>query len=365
MNAEEIKERSKAIEDFSFMKIGQELKLDMIAIRAASGDPERFASTVKLVTENSNLPLILCSNQSEQLKSALETSGVDKRRPLLYTATIENWMEVAELAKNYDCPLSVSSNDLDTLTSLISSLESLGLKDIVIDSGTQLDGSFLRSTVNNLVMLRRSGIKKVKSLGYPILCIPASVWALDNPDPITTSYKECYMASLLLNRYADVMIMHTLEFWSLLPVVTLRQSIFTDPRKPVSVDSTLKVFGKPNENSPVLVTTNFALTYYTVANDIESSGIVCYLLVVDSEGLAVEVGVSGGQFTASGINDLIGSSEISKKVKHKRIVIPGKAARLKGEIEDTTGWEVLTGPQDSSQIKDFLKKNWVTSVPRT
>ncbi|MCP8322410.1 MAG: acetyl-CoA synthase subunit gamma, partial [archaeon] len=184
------------------------------------------------------------------------------------------------------------------------------------------------------------------------------VWMGEKQDPITASYKEAYMASLFMNRYADLIIMHTLEVWSLLPVVTLRQNIYTDPRKPVSVESGLRTIGKPDEKSPVLLTTNFSLTYYTVANDLESTGINCYLLVLNTEGLAVEVSVAGGQFNPSNVKDLFSSSEIEKTVKHKKLIIPGMAARLKGDIEDSTNWEVIVGPRDSSQIKSFLAKYW-------
>jgi acetyl-CoA decarbonylase/synthase complex subunit gamma len=146
-----------------------------------------------------------------------------------------------------------------------------------------------------------------------------------------------------------------------LPVVTVRQALYTDPRKPVSVESGVKEIGTVNESSPVLVTTNFALTYYTVANDIESSGVNCYLIVADTEGLAVEVGVAGGQFNATKINDALSTSKLSEKINHKKMVIPGRAARLKGDIEDTTGWEVMIGPQDSSEIGGFIKKQWETA----
>jgi len=362
LTADEIKKRCNDIENFSLNKIGQILTLDLIAIRSASGDTEKFASVVKLVSENTKLPLILCSEDPNVIKVALKIDGIAEKRPLIYAATKDNWKEIGVLAKTHNCPVVASAiNDLDTLVSISSTLELMGLKDIVLDPGTLVEGNYLKDTVNNLVMLRRSALKKIKGLGYPIFCVPAVVWATENPDPITTAYRESIIASLLLSKYVDIMIMHTIEIWAMMPVVTLRQSIYTDPRKPVSVDAILKLIGSPNESSPVLITTNFALTYFTVANDIESSGIDCYLLVVDAEGLAVEVGVAGGQLTAAGINDLIISSGVANKVNHKRMVIPGKAARLKGDIEDVTGWEVMVGPQDSSQIGDFLNKYWKTS----
>ncbi len=361
MSADEIKSRCASTANFSMVKMGQTLRLDMIAVRAASGDVERFASTVKLVMDVCKLPLILCSLDHKALKAALETEGVSERRPLLYAANKENWREVGEIAKKYNCPVVVSSpNDMDTLLSIASTLESTGLKEIALDPGTLVEGGLLKDTVNNLVMLRRAGIRKVKSLGYPLLCVPAVVWATENPDPAVTAYRESYLSSLMIDRFADVIIMHTLDTWALLPVVTLKQSVYTDPRKPVSVDAGLKELGTVNKKSPVLMTTNFALTYYTVANDVESSGVNCYLIVADTGGLAVEVGVAGGQLTATGINEIMTSTGVADKVSHKRLVIPGRAARLKGEIEDATGWEVLIGPQDSSEIKDFLNKYWET-----
>jgi len=359
MSADEIRKRVSEIEGFTFVKMGQELRLDLIALRGASGDPERFASAATLITRVSKLPLILCSYSSDMLKTALEAEGVAERRPLIYAATRENWRDVAELAKRYGCPLAIyAPHNLDLLTSLSSTLQSMGVRDIVLDPGSSVEGGSLKDTVNNLVMLRRAGLRKAKALGYPVMCVSASVWAADNPDPVAASYRESYIASLFLNRYASLIIMHTLDIWALLPVVTLRQAIYTDPRKPVSIDPGLREFGNVGEKSPVMLTTNFALTYYTVANDLESSGVEGYLLVLNTEGLSVETSVAGGQFTSAGVKDLIESSGVEKRVRHRRLVIPGKAARLKGDIEDTTGWDVLIGPQDSSEIKDFLGKHW-------
>jgi acetyl-CoA decarbonylase/synthase complex subunit gamma len=146
--------------------------------------------------------------------------------------------------------------------------------------------------------------------------------------------------------------------WSLLPNVILRQNIYTDPRKPVAVGAGLKVFGNPDENSPVMFTTNFALTYYTVANDIESAGVNAYLLVIDTEGIAVDSAVAGRKLTAEKVADAIKASGIEGKVKHRKLIIPGKSARLSGEIEELSGWQVLVGPRDSSGIPKFLQEKW-------
>jgi len=163
---------------------------------------------------------------------------------------------------------------------------------------------------------------------------------------------------MLIVRYADLLIMHSDEGWALLPNVILRQNMYTDPRKPVAVEPGVKTFGRPDENSPVLMTTNFALTYYTVALDIESAGVDCYLIVVDTEGLAVDCSVAGRKLTADKVAEALRKTKIEEKVKHRKLIIPGKAARLSSEIQELSGWEVLVGPQDSSGIPSFLREQW-------
>jgi acetyl-CoA decarbonylase/synthase complex subunit gamma len=171
-------------------------------------------------------------------------------------------------------------------------------------------------------------------------------------------WREACLASLLTVRFADIIILHSVDGWSLLPNVVLRQNIYTDPRKPVAVEPGLKIFGNPNENSPVMFTTNFALTYYTVASDVESANVNAYLLVVDTEGIAVDSAVAGRKLTAEKIAEAIKKSGIEDKVMHRKLIIPGKATRLSVEIEELSGWQVLVGPSDSSGIPKFLQNNW-------
>jgi acetyl-CoA decarbonylase/synthase complex subunit gamma len=163
---------------------------------------------------------------------------------------------------------------------------------------------------------------------------------------------------MLIVRYADLLIMHGDEGWALLPNVILRQNLYADPRRPVAVEPGMKSFGKPNESSPVLMTTNFALTYFTVASDIETAGVDCFLIVVDTEGLAVDCSVAGRKLTADKVAEALKKTTVEEKVKHRKLVIPGKAARLSGEIEELSGWKVLVGPQDSSGIPSFLREQW-------
>jgi acetyl-CoA decarbonylase/synthase complex subunit gamma len=358
MSEEEIFDRAKRVEQFKFGYIGQTLKLDMIAVRSTSNDPDRFEATVRRVVENTNLPLILCSLNSNVLEAGLKV--VSKCRPLLYAATKENWKEMAELALLYECPLTVfAPNDLKLLKSLTKTLLEYGVGDLVLDPGTfPSDG--LASTLNNFTMIRRAACKRGDELlGFPLIGVPMVAWMEKGEAPEEIAkWREAYLAVMLIVRFADIIIMHGIDGWSLLPTVILRQNIYTDPRKPVAVEPSLKAFGTPDENSPVMFTTNFALTYYTVASDIESAKLNAYLLVVDTEGIAVDSAVAGRKLTAEKVASAIRASGIENKVIHRKLIIPGKSARLSGEIEELSGWQVLVGPKDSSDIPKFLQEKW-------
>lgn len=358
MSEEELLNRVKRAEQFSYEYIGYTLKLDMIAVRSTSGDPEKFKAAVKKVIENTKLPLILCALNPNVAEAGL--MAAPKARPLLYAATVDNWRDMAELALMYNCPLVVSApNDLDMLMSLAKTLQAYGVQDLVLDPGTFADEG-LADTLNNFTMLRRAACKAGEELaGFPLMGVPMVAWMNkgDLAEEIV-KWREAYLAAMLIVRYADVLVLHSTDGWSLLPNAVLRQNIYTDPRKPVAVEAGLKVFGTPDENSPVLFTTNFALTYYTVASDIENSKLNAYLIVVDTEGSAVDSGVAGRKLTAEKVADAIKATGIEKKVKHRKLIIPGKASRISGEIEELTGWKVQVGPRDSSEIPKYLQEKW-------
>ena len=189
------------------------------------------------------------------------------------------------------------------------------------------------------------------------MSVPLVAW-LTHKDPVEASYWEAVIACIFIIKYADIMILHGLEPHSLIVERTLVENIYTDPRKPVSVEPGLRIIGSPNENSPLFVTTNFALTYYTVESDISSSKIDSYLLVIDTGGLGVESAVAGGQLSADAVKDALERFEVEEKVKHKTMVLPGLAARISGETEDKTGWRVLVGPKDSGMIPRWMEKSW-------
>lgn len=358
MPEKEVVDRVQKTDNFSFEYIGNTLKLDMIAVRCTSEDADKFKACVKKVSETTTLPMILVT-----LNPAVAEAGLmaaPKARPLLYAANAQNWKDMAELAIMYDAPLVASSpNDLSGLVSLAKTLQEYGVKDIVLDPGTFANEG-LADTINNFTMLRRAATKGGEELaGLPLLGVPMVAWMSkgETADDLI-KWREAYIASMLVVRYADAIVLHGNDGWSLLPLAVLRQNIYTDPRKPVAVEPGLKVFGTPDENSPVMFTSNFALTYYTVASDIESSKTNAYLIVVETEGSAIDSGVAGRKLTAERVADAIKASGVESKVKHRKIISPGKASRISGEIEELSGWKVLVGPRDSSEIPKYIIDKW-------
>ncbi len=358
MSDSDFLERIKKTENFSYEYIGYTLKLNMIAIRSTSNDADKFKAAVKKAVENTALPLILCSLNSNVLEAGL--MAAPNAKPLLYAATMDNWKDVAELALMYNCPLVVSApNDLSLMFSLAKTLTAYGVENLVLDPGT-FTGDGLSDTLNNFTMLRRAACKNGEELaGFPLMGVPMVAWSEkgEAADEIV-KWREAWLAGMLIVRYADVLILHETDGWALLPNAVLRQNIYTDPRKPVAVEPGLKVFGTPDENSPVFFTTNFALTYYTVASDIESSKMNAYVVVVDTEGSAVDSGVAGRKLTADKVAEALKASGLEGKVKHKTLIIPGKASRISGEIEEASGWKVLVGPRDSSEIPKYIIDKW-------
>jgi acetyl-CoA decarbonylase/synthase complex subunit gamma len=350
--------RVKSTEDFSYEYIGNTLKLDMVAVRSTSGEPEKFKAVVKKVSENTALPMILCALNPNVMEAGL--MAAPKARPLIYAATTENWKDMAELALMYNCPLAISApNDLNTLVSLAKTALNYGVEDLVLDPGTFLNEG-LADTINNFTMLRRAACKGGEELaGFPLMGVPMVAWLNkgETADEII-KWREAHTAGMLIVRYADLLVMHANDGWALLPNTVLRQNIYTDPRKPVAVAPGLKEFGAPDEKSPVFFTSNFALTYYTVASDIESSKTNAYLIVVETEGSAIDSGVAGRKLTAERVADAIKESGVENKVKHHTIIIPGKASRISGEIEELSGWKVQVGPRDSSEIPKYLVEKW-------
>ncbi|MBN2013963.1 MAG: acetyl-CoA decarbonylase/synthase complex subunit gamma [Candidatus Altiarchaeota archaeon] len=357
MPEEEILDRIKLVKDFSVERAGMRLSLDGVSVRSASNKDYRFRKALELVSENFSGPLILCSFKPEVLRDGLELVG--SRRPLLYAADSENWSAVLKLARKYDTAFVVYSPTVEGLSSLSKRIISEGFSNLILDPGIDVRDDGLARTVNKFTLLRKAALDGVGELGFPLMASTASVWMRGCGDE-SKPYLESTIASLLLHRFASLFIVHSIERWSLLPLLILRSNIYGDPRVEPTVEPKLYEIGEPNEFSPVLLSTNFTLTYFSVSDDLRRSGVSCFLLIIDSGGLAATVAVAADKLSVEAISRALEKSRLSERVNHKKLIIPGVMESLKEELERRTGWDVIVGPQDSSQLGVFLGKEWST-----
>jgi acetyl-CoA decarbonylase/synthase complex subunit gamma len=268
------------------------------------------------------------------------------RKPLIYAATKETVDKMASLAKEYGCPLAVKGNGLDEVSELTTKLTAEGLKNLVIDSGERS----VRKAFEDQIFIRRGALlKKYKPLGFPTIALP-----FEMTDDLV---KETLIASMFVAKYGGIVVLSDIQGHSLFPLLLARMNIYTDPQRPMATSPGIYEIGGPNENSPVLVTSNFSLTYFIVSGEIETSRVPAWLVVVDTEGLSVLTAWAAGKFVGDVVGMSLKKSGIMDKVTHKKVVIPGYAAAISGDLEEELGdWEVLIGPRESAHIPAYLKE---------
>jgi acetyl-CoA decarbonylase/synthase complex subunit gamma len=252
---------------------------------------------------------------------------------------------MGSLAMDTGLPLAVKAGDIDELISLSDKLTGMGLKDLVLDSGSR----DLKKSFEDQVVIRRAPLKAGnRSLGFPTITFPCEM--ADNLD------METVIASMLIAKYAGIVVLSDFKGESIFPLLLERLNIFTDPQRPMTVTEGIYEIGGPDENSPLLVTTNFSLTYFIVSGEIEGSRIPSWLLIMDTEGLSVMTAWAAGKFSGDMVGMFIKKCGIADKIAHKKVIIPGYAAAISGEMEEELpDWEILIGPRDASLLPKFLK----------
>jgi acetyl-CoA decarbonylase/synthase complex subunit gamma len=361
----DLEETIKYLTDLKLERIGDVLTLDGVALRNVSGDKEQLKLAANTIAENSNLPIMLCTFNPENLLYAAEAIKVKK--PLLYAATKESWEQIGKFAVQNGLPVAIYSNDLDELMSLSATLQKLGVKEIVLDSGTFFGLGSLSTTYDNIMQLRTSAINKEDvNAGWPVMGVPAVYWNQgnvgDDKELWEHQFQEIIMGAVMESIDTNLIVLHTgqkkEEVWALLALMTLRQSVFSDPRIYPAVDAGIYKIGEPDEMAPIFVTSNYRMTKIPVEQDLQGANLNCWLLVVDTEGIGIESAVAGGQFNAGGIAEAVKEFKAFDQVNHRVLVIPGMAARLSGALEDEADAFVVVGPRDSSGIPKFMDSQW-------
>ncbi len=339
----EIKSRLERFSQLQFERVGLTLRPDLVAVKDESGNAATFAATAAKVKQSTEAPIILMSASADNLGAALKECA--DRKPLLYGANKDNLDKVAALAKANGCPVGVKASSLDETAELTAKLNQAGVNDIVIDSGARK----VKQAFQEQVMIRGSAlVKKFKPLGYPTITFPSEM----TNDPM----KEAVIASMFVAKYGGIVVLSDLQGEVLFPLAVERMNIYTDPQRPLATTAGIYEIGGPNENSPVLITSNFSLTYFIVSGEIENSKVPSWLLVMDTEGLSVMTAWAAGKFVADAIAPFVKKTGIADKIKHKKLIIPGYAAVEAGGLEEElAGWQIMVGPRDGAHIPAYLK----------
>jgi acetyl-CoA decarbonylase/synthase complex subunit gamma len=336
---EAIKGKVAPADEYEVDYVGIKLSMGGFAIQANGGD---FAAAVNAVREVSHRPMILLGDP-DSLRLGLEKLKGEKT--LIGLATDQNWQAMAALAKEFDVPLAVQAGSTDEMVALVEKIQGLELKDLVL-APTQrgFEGTLKANTI-----MRRMALKKTyRPFGYPIINFPGDVG---------DSGLELMLAAQAIGKYGSFIVLDDFKPDMVYPLLVLRENIYTDPQKPIQVTPGLYEINDPTPEDPVLVTTNFSITYFSVANEVEGSGLPAWLMVADSEGMSVLTGWAAGKFDSERIAKSIKTFNVPDKVTRKRLVIPGHVAVLSGELEEELpGWEIRVGPREAVDIPKFMKE---------
>jgi acetyl-CoA decarbonylase/synthase complex subunit gamma len=343
MSDADVDKKLAAFKDLRYDRVGVQLAADLIAVKSETGDALKFEKLVQKAS-TAECGLILMSENTDVTAAGLK--HVSAKKPLLYAATKSNADAMGKLALDNKCPVAVKGSTIDDVIELTQKLSGMGIKEIVIDSGSRN----MKKAFEDQVVIRRSAVKNTfRPLGYPTIVFPCEMTKDFN--------EETLIASTFIAKYAGIVVLSDLRGESLFPLLVERMNIFTDPQRPMATEQGIYPINSPNENSPVMITTNFSLTYFIVSGEIEGSRQPAWLLIMDCEGLSVLTAWAAGKFVADAIGAFVKKCGIADKVKHRSLVIPGYSASISGELEEELpDWKITIGPREAAHIPAFLKQ---------
>jgi acetyl-CoA decarbonylase/synthase complex subunit gamma len=343
MDDAEVDARLKKVTELVYERVGLTIGANLVALKSETGDAAKFAALAGKAKSAGNFNIILMSEKPDVLAAGAKACA--EKKPLLYAATKDNIDAVAALAKETGCPVAVKAAGLEELAALTEKLAAAGLKNIVIDSGSRS----VRQVLEDQVIIRGAALnKKFRALGYPTIVFPCEMTG----DPM----KESLIAAMFVAKFAAIVVLSDFKGESLFPLLVTRLNIYTDPQRPLATKQGIYEINNPNENSPLMVTSNFSLTYFIVSGEIENSKVPSWLYVKDTEGLSVMTSWAAGKFSADIIGPAVLKSGITDKIKHRKLIIPGLIAAESGGLEEEMkGWEILVGPRDAANLTPYLK----------
>ncbi len=331
----------KAIKEYELDRVGELLAIDAVAVTGKSSDPATFAALAKKAHDVTGLPIILTSCETAVLTAGAE--AVKGSRSVIACATPDTADELVGVAQDNGHALAVTAPDLDALTALTTKIKDGGFNDLILNFQTySLAEQFQTNSIARRAALRDS----YKPLGYPSLNFVQATGFLEETVAVVNE----------ISKYGGICVLPTFDPAQLVTLMSLRQNVYTDPQKPIQVEPKVYPIGEPTADSPVFVTTNFSLTYFIVAGEIENSGASAWLVIPECEGMSVLTAWAAGKFSGSYIAKYVKEFGLEEMVTTREIIIPGYVAQISGELEESLpGWKVVVGPQEAADIESFVK----------
>jgi acetyl-CoA decarbonylase/synthase complex subunit gamma len=317
-------------------RAGEVFQVDGVAIPESPASPDAAAAAAER-----GFPVALLAATPQGASAMAER--IKDQRPLLVPPPGAEMPAYASLAARLGIPLVVSGSDLNSLATAAMDATRAGVIDILLEP----PGASLRELHHNLSAIRRGALDRIHpGLGHPVF--------------LRVAAGEFERAVLGITKFASLLAIedHGGETW--LPLWTLRQNIYTDPQKPLQMQPGVYSIGEPDRQSPLLVTSNFSLTYFIVSTELEATGLACHLAVVDAEGLSVLTAWAAGKFSGDRVAKSLRAMQATERVSHRTAIIPGYVSVISGELEDALGdgWRVLVGPQEASDLGPFFRDVW-------
>jgi len=344
MSSEEVDKKIKNLNSVNYTRISEEMHVEIAAFRCESQDKDTFISLIKKVTESCSkvVPMIITEN-AEIATAAVNVCA--ERGPILFGANEQNYESMVNLAKENKLLLGVTAAGKEKLYELVENIQNAGYKELLLDAGSRN----LKSAFDDVVNIRRTALlSEDRNFGYPTVAFVC--------DMAQDKMMQLACATLFVEKYASIIVLSDIDYSLALPLFALRQNIFTDPQRPMRIEQGIYKIGSADEKSPLLVTVDFALTYFIVSGEVERSKVPSWILIPDAGGYSVLTAWAAGKFNAKSIAKAVKDFEVENKLKTREIIIPGKVAVLKADIEDELpGWKVIVGTEEAATLTNFLK----------
>ena len=335
--------RIEGIKKVDYERIGEREMVECVFVHDA-GDSAKFVELCKKAAALPDRTVIIDTKDVDTAKAAVE--AIKDNKPILNGANKDNFAAMSEIAKAAGLVLGVSGKDLSELHDTVAELEKAGNKNLILD----VTAPTIKETFANAVLVRRTAIKDGdRTFGYPSI-VNLGVLCDHN------EHLETALASMFVVKYGSIIVMDKIGYAEALPLYGLRQNIFTDPQKPMKVAPGIYPINGAGPDDPCALTVDFALTYFLVSGELERSKIPVNLLITDASGMSVLTAWAAGKFSSTSVKKFFDEFDIASKINNRTLIIPGKVAVMKGEIQDKLPeWNVVVGTREAVELVKFLR----------